>query len=331
MASRVYRDLQQTAKRRTQEKELFVKRRTRARNSTYEGWPRMSTASRTSESSELHIAPKKAVDDFLDVLRPSPSFRAATALRPEDVAAVVADWEMQWNLNATIHTASYMKVLAADGSSEVRRGEDRWTLREEAARDKDPDSAETGSSDLQLVHVKDRPVRYRVQPRRLSELDFETLSYVEIEHPLNRQLDHFEGRSRTLTEILEELCDLAGADFAVDAGRSDLLRLTHRVRGRSILECLEITARVVGWRVAVNGARRSPLPPNQRVTLLDLVKSAPTDLRGADPGSGPTPAQVLEDLLHTAARRLQGERYVVTLTRRFPTKRSGSGIGAARN
>ena len=261
----------------------------------------------TNGNSTGQIANDHVLTAFLDAVRADPAYELAVALQPEWCDREAHSWAETWNLGVEVEIASFIDVLARQ-SIEIRSEDTVWSVRFTSDVD--------GSFVLTRQGPEGAIVKYTAKKDQISALQFDTILWVRLLHPLNQEVKQFVSRSRTLSSIIEELTSLADVDYAFPSDDAEGVNVNHCVRGRSVKECLRIIASVVDWNMTVNGIGNWAAQ-DADITFSHATAKYRENLQSSgvsDPRRWPSPIDAVEVSLAATAKDLKRERLVVVLT-----------------
>lgn len=191
--------------------------------------------------------------NFRRVFAASPWGRAAYGLTWEKCASIESALKLELGIPMDFHYRDVVKEIIEEepgfDDGEVSYALAITNLVEES------DAYQNGriSAEYGLVLYRDGDPLGRVLKQHLDEIRFSYLKYVSLQHPLQRKLANFAVNSEALTTTATRLCELANVEHVITGrGSATDELLTLQLRGRSIMECLELAADCAGWKVQLH-------------------------------------------------------------------------------
>ncbi|MCC6572333.1 MAG: hypothetical protein IT462_00960 [Planctomycetes bacterium] len=174
-----------------------------------------------------------------------PFFKAAKALSPARLAPEIEKWKSLHGVEFTLITNNYIDRLFNYGEGD-NEGPRYWVQNDDngfGLRARLQLCFSRVSEPLDQIHVR------TIDVKKLAEFSFDYVHTIRVEHACARVLPAFSAVNTTLTEIVSKLATECGADFAVRSDVADTIKLTLKLKNRTITSCLMEAAEAAGWLV----------------------------------------------------------------------------------
>lgn len=181
---------------------------------------------------------------FVKYVRGKPFFKAAQALLPAKLAPEIEKWKTLHGVEFKLITSNYLDWLVDGGDVENDTGARYWVM---------TDDNEQGSKKRLLLGFSgeneplDRRHVRKLDVKKLAEFSFDYVQAIHIEHACARILPSFTASNLSLTEVVSKLATECGADYTIRSDVADAIKLTLKVKNRSITSCLMEAAEAAGW------------------------------------------------------------------------------------
>ncbi|MGE0431267.1 MAG: hypothetical protein AB7K09_17025 [Planctomycetota bacterium] len=275
-------------------------------------------ASLHAQEPEVAAAPAETIQAYIAAVKNSTQWKVADAMRPEKVNSTIIGWKDSLGLTVETGIDPYIEQLFGEPTSDGANGE--WDLAySEVAL---PDGVQVRR--LQLWHTTEGGEEtWMVQLRDLAPINIRYVARVTLVHPLYRTLARYTEDESKLSEALSRLAGLAGADFAINSGEASKIAITCDVSNRTIAECLELVALVVGWTVTYVDTNGDTSGPDNMTfhTSEDVVEAwmSRDYINEYSPGTDiQTPLDALHHLLSQEAEFMRSLRLAITMRPNAP-------------
>lgn len=283
---------------------------------------------------EFPLPPDEALSTYLSLVKGSPLFEVASALRVEKVKPLIEAWAQESGFAFELRTDSFLHVLEKQ-PFRAEYGSILVLAHDEFESDLGPEI------DLKVLYVepKEPPPdyeekkkqavltfdsrwnfkpygkRYRLRGDHLEELHMDVVTRVTVMHPALRRLEVHSVQDMPLGKVLVDLCGLADFDYTYKSDDGNDIRVTQELRDRTVKDCLVSAAGVAGFQVLYDG---NPRPPRERSVSFSEVRDVFISrkyLGWSDPKASPAeaPLDALRRLVLEDAQALKERRYVITL------------------
>ena len=283
---------------------------------------------------------------YLDGLQGKPLYEVMRALSPELVEPALERWSQDLQRKITFGANDWWTYVSqfvgrvderrggvaypAFGNSDTKRLAERvHPLLRVDVGDRGPIELVRGDrgherpgKDSIRLYDSETGAAYLIDPDLRESLAFPILYFVRIQHPFHQRIEVFQAKNESLTNIVEQLSKMAGIDYdyAINSALSDSIRLTLKLKGKSIERCLGVAASVANWEVSFYGFRERNRKPAIPSIYLHEVIGVLEDRDRINLESKPdppieTPLDALRFCVFRAVEKMKNDKSIVVSLR----------------